>query len=319
MSNRKIKQLNVLSVDWQVIINPNAYSGKGMKCRYDITQILTEKKIRFQEHISHSAIDSLSIVKKLCKNGSRYFIFLGGDGTANMIVNGIFSSGADANRVFIVPIPVGTGNDWTHTHNYPADYHRIIDHFLKGNFALHDVGLVECYRGKNLKEARFFINIAGFGFDAAVIKKTINGKKTLLTSATYLWNLLKVLFSYKTGTVAVSSPEIHIDEAVFNVAVGICRYNGNGMKQVPSADPFDGLFDVVLIRKISFFKVIANVRNLFSGTHIRMREVVTFKTQSLEIHSDPYTLGEVEGEMLAEGNYKISMSAQKLNVLMICY
>jgi diacylglycerol kinase (ATP) len=89
------------------------------------------------------------------------------------------------------------------------------------------------------------------------------------------------------------------------------------MMQVPMADPFDGYFDVVVIRKISLLKVIANIRRLFSGKHIRMREVSVFSTRELTISAIPCVRGEVEGEMLALGDYEISMFAKKINVLLI--
>jgi diacylglycerol kinase family enzyme len=83
------------------------------------------------------------------------------------------------------------------------------------------------------------------------------------------------------------------------------------------ADPFDSCFDVVVIRKLSPLKVIANVKNLFSGKHLRLHEVSVFRTREFEIIATPYTFGEVEGELLTLGNFIISMIAQKVNVLMI--
>jgi YegS/Rv2252/BmrU family lipid kinase len=313
----EINRLNVQSIYWQVIINPKAYSGRGLKCWRRIAPILTAHKVEFQENTPDSLAGLMQTIKRLCEAGSRHFIFLGGDGTANMIVNSLYASGVDTHEVFIVPIPVGTGNDWIHTHNYPSDYREIVRCFLKGGFSPHDAGIVESCRDGRVVARRYFINIAGFGFDAAVIHRMKNGRKTMITSATYIWNLFKTLFVYKTGNIRICSAEARMDEPVLSIAVGICKYNGNGMMQAPAADPFDGLFDVVVIRKVSLWKIITNVSKLFSGTHIRLKEATVFRSQRIEIEANPYTLGEVEGEMLAAGNYAISMAERRINVLMV--
>ena len=64
----------------------------------------------------------------------------------------------------------------------------------------------------------------------------------------YLLGVLKVLLPIVLKTV-ITSKEQTINDKIFTIAVGIGRYNGNGMKQVPNADPQDGLFDVVVIEK----------------------------------------------------------------------
>ncbi|MDR2475734.1 MAG: hypothetical protein LBD45_07730 [Bacteroidales bacterium] len=313
----EIKKLDIFSVCWQVIINPHALSGKGQKCLHDIFTIFVKHRIDFQTNIPDNTDELIQTMRKLCDAGFHHFIFLGGDGTANLILNGIFLPGTVSDDIYFVPIPTGTGNDWIRTHNYPADYHEIVHNFIKGQFAAHDIGLVKSYRNGIEADARLFINIAGFCFDAEVIRKATKGKTPMFASITYLYCLLKTLFNYKNQHVTIHADEMHIDDRIFTIAVGICKYNGNGMMQAPTADPFDGLLDVVVIRKLSPFKVIANIVNLFSGKHLRLREVSIFRTRELEIAATPCVLGEVEGEILTQGNYKISLLEQKVNVLRI--
>jgi len=47
---------------------------------------------------------------------------------------------------------------------------------------------------------------------------------------------------------------------LFSFNVGIGKYNGGGMMQVPEAIPDDGLLDITIIRKMSKIKAIANVK-----------------------------------------------------------
>ena len=301
---------------WQVILNPNAYSGKSKKHWVNIATTLDELQIAYQVHPANQANAGREIVKQLCLDGKRHFIIIGGDGTVNEVVNGIAISGINTSEAFIVPFPIGTGNDWVHTHQYPKDYNQLFKPLLAGQFQRHDMGIVKTMQDDQIIDSRYFINIAGFCFDATVISSSQN-KKPYFASAVYLWNLLKVLLTYKAQPVTVKTDDDEFSKSVFTMAVGICKYNGNGMMQVPMGNPFDGLFDVVIIKKISKLKVLANVMKLFSGKHIALPEVSVYQTKELEIKSIPPVLGEVEGEMLTSGNYKISIIPGAVNVLVM--
>jgi diacylglycerol kinase family enzyme len=123
----KIKKLDILSVCWQVIVNPYASSGKRQKLRNSIFALLKEYHLNFRENMPNTIVEANQTLKSLYADGFRHFIFLGGDGTANVIINGLFSSGIEIDDIYLVPIPVGTGNDWIRTHNYPSDYHENVN------------------------------------------------------------------------------------------------------------------------------------------------------------------------------------------------
>ena len=301
---------------WQVILNPNAYAGKSKKHWVTIATKLDELQIAYQVHPANQANAGREIVKQLCLDGKRHFIIIGGDGTVNEVVNGIAISGINTSEAFIVPFPIGTGNDWVRTHQYPKDYNQLFNPLLAGQFQRHDMGIVKTMQDDQVIDSRYFINIAGFCFDAAVIHNAPE-KKPLFSSAVYLWSLLKTLLTYKAQPVTVKTDNEEFNKPIFTMAVGIGKYNGNGMMQVPMGNPFDGLFDVMVIDKISKLKVLANVLNLFSGKHIALPEVSVHQTKELEIKSTPPVFGEVEGELLATGNYKISIIPEAVNVLVM--
>lgn len=304
------------SVTWQLIINPNSLSSKCLNYSEPIKDLLIRQSIRFESHIVGDCITCQKRIEKLCREGKRHFFVFGGDGTLNEVVNTIFKTGIDTSEVYVIPFPLGTGNDWCRTHLYPRKAIELPAVLESGSFVRHDVGKVEVIRGNELAETRFFINIAGFGFDADVIRQTVDHKTKYFSSATYLVNLLKVLYSHKAKELKVSSSDFTVSESVFSMAVGICQYNGNGMKQVPMADPTDGFFDVVVIKDIKPKKVLRNVKNLYSGAHIdNLDEISVYKTNELVVETNPYELCEVEGEMLQKGNYRVVMLPQAINLL----
>lgn len=306
--------MKITSDDWQLIANPNALTAKRKVLETTILQQLEERGIHYQIHFADGAGHGIQTAERLCHEGHRHFIVVGGDGSINEVVNGIYRSGVNPEDVYLTIIPLGTGNDFCRTLGYPTA-ENAVDFLMKHDFQPTDVGVVTSMNGEESVAKRYFINIAGFAFDAAVINETVNGKPKFFPSAVYLLKLVKVLFKYKATPVTITTDDEEYKQEMFTIAVGNAQYNGNGMRQVPMADPCDGAFDIVSIRKLPPMKVVANVKKLFSGKHITMDEVHIIRSKSLKISSPRPLLGEVEGEMLATGNYHIAMAPGRLNVL----
>lgn len=306
--------MEITAHEWHIIANPTLLNGHRVVIEQNILKQLEESNIRYTLHVADDGERSGQTAERLCKEGKRHLMMMGGDGSINEIVNGIYRSGVDTEEVNLAIIPLGTGNDFCRTLGYPKAEGFV--NFLKtGEFRPTDVGIVETVKDGAVTAARRFINIAGFAFDAAVINETVNGKPKLFPDAVYLLKLVKVLFSYKATRVTVTTETDSYNDELFTIACGNAQYNGNGMRQVPMADPHDGLLDLVTIRKISPLKVVANVKNLFSGKHINLPEVKVTRTSFVELTSDQPLLGEVEGEMLATGNYRIRMEGKRINIL----
>ena len=306
--------MDITAHEWHIIANPTLLNGHRVVIEQNILKQLEENSIRYTLHVADDGERSGQTAERLCKEGKRHLMMMGGDGSINEIVNGIYRSGVDTEEVNLATIPLGTGNDFCRTLGYPKA-EGFVSFLKEGEFRPTDVGIVETVKDGTVTAARRFINIAGFAFDAAVINETVHGKPKLFPDAVYLLKLVKVLFSYKATRVTVTTEAGSYSDELFTIACGNAQYNGNGMRQVPMADPHDGLLDLVTIRKIRPLKVVANVKNLFSGKHINLPEVKVTRTSYVELTSDQPLLGEVEGEMLATGNYRIRMEEKRINIL----
>ena len=62
-----------------------------------------------------------------------------------------------------------------------------------------------------------------------------------------------------------NNKSIHrIEQAVF----GNGKYYGGGIKGAPSADPYDGLLDLVYIQKVSVLRFLSLVSQFIKGNHL---------------------------------------------------
>ncbi len=303
---------------WIVLVNPHAGTGKGIKDWNKINEFLSRSTLEFEAFNTKHREHALALTSKFIKKGYRKFIVVGGDGTLNEVVNGIFIQKNVPTEEFLVAmIPVGTGNDWCRMFDIPFDYGKAVSTIQKGKVFQQDMGKVSYYQGKKQKQ-RFFINVAGMGYDAIVAAKTNKdkerGKGGILV---YLKNLLSSLLFYKFSDVMMltNGEKEPCNCKVFSISVGICKYNGGGMMQLPNAVADDGLLDITLIKKIGRFSVIRQIKNLYDGSFINHPKVETFRAKTLKIESHPPIDLEVDGESLGHSPFLFEIVPRGLRVV----
>ena len=155
-----------INENWLVVVNPNAGSRKGEKDWPKIAKLLDEYGFKYKAVFTENRNHAIDLTASALNEGFRKIIAVGGDGTLNEVVNGIFRQKAcSSNEVIIGTIPVGTGNDWGRTYEMPKKYRKAIKVIMKGYRFTQDVGHVSYYNQEE-KQERYFVNVSGMGYDA---------------------------------------------------------------------------------------------------------------------------------------------------------
>lgn len=310
-------QDEIQNTEWFVIVNPNAGRRKGEKDWPEITRLLTAANIQFKSIFTQHRIHAIREARKFVEMGYRNIIVVGGDGTMNETVNGIFTQAKwPTDSVTIGLIPVGTGNDWCRMFGIPGDYQGAIDVIKKGNTFLQDVAWVK-FMQAGLEKNRFFVNMAGMGYDAMVAQKTNKQKdEGKAGTMSYFVNIFSSLFSFQEAhtEVLVDGEEV-LRAPVFTMNVGVCKYNGGGMMQLPNAIPDDGYLDMTIITQLSRFRVMRSVRKLYDGSFTSLPQVKTFRGKSIVINSKPEVYMEADGESLGHSPFRFGIVPKSLRVI----
>ena len=302
--------------EWLVIVNPNAGRKKGIKDWGRISNLLDRFDFSYYHVFTEYPRHAIQLSCDLIEKGFRKIIVVGGDGTMNEVVNGLFLQRRfSTTQVMLGMITVGTGNDWGRMFNIPKDYEQAVAVLKKCNTYVQDAGTVK-YMSNDGHNHRYFVNIAGLGFDAVVTKKT-NAQKEKGKGGTllYLINIISSLFSYSYTDTQINVDGKDYRNKVFSMNVGIGKYNGGGMMQVPAAVADDGLFDLTVIRKISKPDLIVSLRRLYDGTIASHPKVTTYTGKEIRIDSSEKILLETDGESLGHTPLEFNIIPKSIRII----
>ena len=289
---------------WLVVVNPNSGDKKIGKDWKKIDKYLKQQGLQFDAVFTERKGHALELSEKYIREGRKKIIIAGGDGTINEVVNGAFNQDKyPTSEITLALILAGTGNDWGRMYDIPVDYKQAVKTIKEGRTFLQDAGKVS-YQHEGMKETRFFVNIAGMGYDALVAKKT-NRLKERGRGGTlsYFYNLLAGLFEYKQRNIDVFIDGVDVFSGkIFSMSIGICCYNGGGMKQLPNAIPDDGLLDITLIKETRRMEVVRNIRKLYDGSFINLHMIEVFKGRTVTVETKPghSVFLEADGESLGQ-------------------
>ena len=309
--------MEITTESWAIIINPKSGKRKFRQQRKYLFLSLKNAGIQFEHRITQFAGHATQIAKLQAEKGYKNFAVVGGDGTVSEVINGIFIANIErTSDLKIALIPRGTGNDWGRFWGLTPDYKHSIDVFLKQKCQSIDIGKVN-FTLEGVKQSHFFINSVGFGLDAAVVDITHRFKR-YFGSHSFLYSLalLSAVFSYRAHKIILNSKEKTISDNMFTMNVANGCYSGGGMKQNPKALPYDGLLDVMLAKKPTFFDIIGALLRVFNGKLLEHPIIESFQTQSLSIQSEKITIMEADG-IIVNGTspYKISIIPNAIQMI----
>ncbi|MGB9746097.1 MAG: diacylglycerol/lipid kinase family protein [Bacteroidales bacterium] len=309
-------ECKVMDRKWLVIVNPNAGGRRGEHEWPGIRKLLQNEGFLFDPVLTEAPMHAVSLAQEGVARGYRDIIAVGGDGTLNEVANGVLhQQKVPATEINLGMITVGTGNDWARMFSVPSGFTGAIRVLKEKKTRLQDVCRVKFGTNGSTGE-RFFVNLAGIGFDAEVVKRTNREKmKGHSNSMIYLWYLLTTLFSYRSTRLQIIAEERERKGEYFDISIGIGKYNGGGMMTVPYAIADDGLLDVTLIRKIGKWEVIRSLPLLFNGKIGQNKKVEIFRTRSIEITSDPPVNLEADGEALGTSPFRFEIVPSALRVI----
>jgi len=271
-----------MSEETLVIVNPASANGKtGRRWPQFAAQLRSRIdgfKVVFTEYSGHGAV----LVRDAVKDGARHIISVGGDGTHNEVVNGFFDGDQIlSDGLMLSIIPTGTGGDLRRTLGLPNSAMEAIE-FVGHAPKTVDVGKLEYTGSDGSVGLAYFLNISSFGASGQIVRLVNDSSKFLGGRMSFLIGVARGTLRYKNQGMRIVIEPGTEDETVisghyYNGVVANAQYFGGGMRVAPEAAMDDGLFDIVLLGDLSKFQVMRGTPKLYSGTHLQMDDVDSFR------------------------------------------
>ncbi len=307
-----------------VIVNPASANGATRKRWPAIEQQLRASWSTAGFDVAHTGAPEHATELAATAVGYDTVVSVGGDGTLNEVVNGLMRHDA-AVRPALALIQSGTGSDFARTLGFGLETEAAIARLNRTQAQAIDVGETAYMVGRQLL-TRYFVNIAGLGFDAevsaAVSRDAERGRKG---RAVYSLSVFKTVLRLRskrlriTTSLASGAPTSRECGAVM---VTICngRYFGGGMHVAPNAVLHDGEFDVVVFGAMSSLEFLINFPRVYRGTHLAHPKVSVTRASSVRIEQlgsvDSLLPLQAEGELLgaAPASFRLLPGALKVLV-----
>ncbi|MEO0044458.1 MAG: hypothetical protein RL329_3906 [Bacteroidota bacterium] len=318
-----ISSHTMLSKTWLLIANPTSGGGKFRQNRAQIEQILQDLNLSYVLRVTEKGGDATRFATEGIAAGHRKIIAMGGDGTGNEVINGIFKQKiVPTTEIIYTLLPVGTGNDWARNWKLPKNIRLFFQMIQREKTAWQDIGVIRYSKqndNQGVVSEHFFANAGGAGYDAEVVHSVEFSKRLISKKFSYFWHILKCLNQYKASKVRVTFDGETVIDKFYTINFGIHRCSGAGMQLTPHAIADDGLLALTLIRDLPRLRVLAHAPKLYLGTVAKIKPYTTLhqvKTIQIESLDAPMRV-ETDGEFLGQTPIEITILQKALKIIIL--
>lgn len=285
----------------KLLVIANPFSGTNAKSNLEKNlQLLNEEEFSMEVVFTQFAGHASELAKTGISNGFDIIAAAGGDGTVNEVASVLAGT-----QTTLGILPSGSGNGFAMHLGLGRDAIKAFDILKKGQ----DLWVDTC-----TVNDKFFINVAGIGFDARVAYLTKFNKKRGFIP--YLTTSLREISNFSPLDLEIISDQGILKGKFAAAIVANASMYGYNFTIAPTAALDDGMMDVILLKEAPVYKyLLASYRMLTKTIHLSPL-VTSFRTKALEIKISKKDYFHVDGEGF-EMNENLLFSLKKKNIKVI--
>jgi diacylglycerol kinase (ATP) len=284
-----------------VIVNPAAHNAAKRKALRAAEVCLREQGWKAEWAQTSGAGDAITMAAKAADRRVPLVFVCGGDGTLNEAVNGLAGS-----ETAISVIPTGTVNLWAREIGLLKKPAEAVQLAIDGVRRRVDLGKAG---------SRYFLSMASFGIDAAVVHRVPHGVKGRVGAAAYALSAARQVMTYRGSRVTLSLDGEERSVVSLTIVAGNTRKYAGLTKVTPDAVIDDGLLDVCVYEGRGRWDIVRLAALTLVRRHRRSKRVQHRRVRQLTISSEKPLLVQLDGEALAESPTEVSIVAGALWVM----
>jgi YegS/Rv2252/BmrU family lipid kinase len=250
--------------NYKFIVNPISGRGAGERAIPEIRKYCELHGFEYDIVRTERPQHAISLAQEAVFEGSEEVVAVGGDGTANEVINGLMHALKDEESTARMGIVgVGRGNDFAYGVGIPAGIKRGFDILVRNQDKPIDVGNVS---GGLYKQGRYFGNGVGIGFDAVVGFEALKMTK-LQGFLSYIIAAIKTVFLYYNAPlvrIEYNNESMTLPALLVSIMNG--RRMGGGFQMAPHAEMDDGKFNICIAEEVSKAKIFYLILQFMKGS-----------------------------------------------------
>jgi len=307
------------------IVNPASAGGRTLERWQEVIPKLEAAELDYDVKLTETRDCGIAFAKEAALTQAYdTVVSVGGDGTANEVINGLLQSGLQQDMLPIFTIfPSGTGSDSVRTLGIPKNLEGFVQMLKLNPPQLVDIGVVQFSTVDGMQGRRYFLNACDVGIGATVAnavneanqadrERTKKGGK-----AKYFRSIIEQVFKFKAfdATYAAGGKTYEIKKTVI---IAICNgmFFGGGVKISPVSKMDDGVLELFATTRVSKPGLIKLVSKVYRGSHIDHAQVLFQREACFQIKLAKPQLLETDGEVQGVvTSAEFSLIPQTLKVL----
>lgn len=254
------------------------------------------------------------IAEKYAKTGQEVVLFaLGGDGTFNEVLKGAYKY----KNAAAACIPCGSGNDFIKYFSDTPQPFLDMKNYIGGE--IRDIDIIDV-------NGDISANICSAGLDAAVAYGIPKYRRVSMLGGSMAYNMsiLECLLKPIGTKMTIEINNEKIQGKYLMVCIGNGRFYGGGYKGAPIADINDGLLDIVLVKKISRFKILPVLLKYKKGLHMNESGIIPeyksflsfYRTDKIKITTDKSFIINLDGECAPSSSLQARIMPSAARILL---
>ncbi len=298
---------------YKFIINSRTGNGTGIRDIAEMQEYFTNAIGSFDYVLPGSRKEAVQMTRAFLKGGIERIVAVGGDGTANTIVNGFFEDGEPINSEGeLVVACAGSGCDYYCSVTKQKRPKSWMELAANCDPRFVDVGHIR-FEDPSLTD-RYFVNMASVGMIAYISEKKEKASKLVPTALRYVVPSLQALFSYEPHELKITTDDAQFTVDALAVSISKGSFAGGGMKFGLDVALDDGLFEVTIIKKSTSIKLAAKFVKIFIGNYRNEKEIEKLMTRRIDIKSKRPIPCEFDGEIYGATNVSVRVLPKAVKV-----
>lgn len=295
------------SIEACFIMNPVAGRGRARVLWESLHESVKAQGVDAVVRQSQGPGHPRELAEHAAREGFPLVVAIGGDGTIHEVVNGLMAAGSC--RAALAVIPCGTGNDFARNlgllHRRPDD---VVAALASRQYRTIDLGKVN---------GRYFINMAGVGFNAEVARRAGTLPTFVPGALNYVLGVMGALIAYAPHTVQLELDGQRWSASAFMVHVANTVQCAGGMQLCPDASYEDGELDILILGQLGRLETMRLLPKTFSGRHVGHPKVSQYRGKKLVVESRLPIPLQADGELLGWSPATFEVVPRALDVLVV--